>query len=66
MDILSFADKLDVIAIVSGDGDFASLVERVKIKGVKVEVYGFPENTAMNLREIADEFYPIGEELLFK
>jgi uncharacterized LabA/DUF88 family protein len=66
MDILSLVDKLDVVAIVSGDGDFASLVERVKMKGVKVEVYGFPENTAMNLREVADEFYPIGKELLFR
>jgi len=66
LDILNVADQLDVVALMSGDGDFVSLVETVKAKGPKVEVYGFPQNTAIDLKEIADEFFPIGSDLLFK
>jgi uncharacterized LabA/DUF88 family protein len=66
LDILSLVDKLDVVALVSGDGDFVSLVERVKIYGPRVEVHGFPENTAIDLKEAADEFFPIKRDLLFK
>jgi uncharacterized LabA/DUF88 family protein len=66
LDIISLVDKLDVVALVSGDGDFVSLVERVKIYGPRVEVHGFPENTALDLKEAADEFFPIKRDLLFK
>lgn len=66
LDILNFVDQLDVVALVSGDGDFVSLVEAIKTKGPKVEVHGFAQNTAIDLKEVADEFFPIGEELLFR
>jgi len=66
LDILNLVEYLDVIALVSGDGDFVRLVESVKAKGPRVEVYSFPQNTAMDLKEIADEFFPIGDELIFK
>jgi len=64
LDIISMADKLDVVALVSGDGDFATLVELLKAEGPKVEVYGFPPNTAVSLKELADEFFPLGDEVL--
>ncbi len=66
LDILSLVDQLDVVVLVSGDGDFSSLVETIKVKGPRVEVYGFPQNTAIDLKEATDEFFPIGNELLFK
>jgi uncharacterized LabA/DUF88 family protein len=57
VDAIKLADKLDVITIVSGDGDYVPLVEYLKInKGCKVEVIAFGESTSAKLIEIADEF----------
>jgi uncharacterized LabA/DUF88 family protein len=64
IDMITLADKVDVVVLVSGDGDFVSLVNLLKAKGPRVEVFAFPHNTAIDLREAADEFYPIGEGLL--
>ena len=66
LDVLTFMDYLDVVILVSGDGDFKPLVETVKARGPKVEIYGFPQNTAIDLKEVADEYFPIGDELLFR
>jgi uncharacterized LabA/DUF88 family protein len=41
LDALAMADRLDVVAIVSGDGDFVDLVNFLKARGVRVEVYSF-------------------------
>ena len=64
IDMISEADKVDVIVLVSGDGDFVSLVNLLKAKGPRVEVFGFPHNTAIDLKEAADEFFAIRESLL--
>jgi len=64
LDIISMADRLDVVALVSGDGDFVTLIELLKAEGPRVEVYGFPPNTALSLKEVADEFFPLGDEVL--
>lgn len=64
IDTIAMADRLDVIALVSGDGDFVDLVNMLKSKGVRVEVYSFPYSTADELRYAATEFYQLGQELL--
>lgn len=64
IDMISMCEKLDVVVLVSGDGDFVSLVNLIKSKGPRVEVYGFPYNTSVDLKEAADEFFPIREEML--
>ncbi len=57
VDAIKLADKLDVVVIVSGDGDYRPLVEYLKInKGCKVEVIAFGESTSSKLIEEADEF----------
>jgi uncharacterized LabA/DUF88 family protein len=66
MDILNLAESLDVVALISGDGDFVSLLHTVKTRGPTIEVHAFPQNTALDLKEVADEFFPIGESLLFR
>jgi uncharacterized LabA/DUF88 family protein len=66
IDSISLCDKLDVIALVSGDGDFTALVEMLKAKGVRVEVYSFPANTADELKIAATEFISLDESILFK
>ena len=66
IDMIGMADKLDVIVLVSGDGDFVSLVHLLKEMGPRVEVFSFPHNTARDLMETADRYYPIDEALLIK
>lgn len=66
LDILRLAGSLDVVALVSGDGDFASLVSQVKALGPRVEVYSFPGSTARELMEAADRHIPIDEGFLIR
>ena len=66
LDALELADSLDVVVLVTGDGDFTSLVQKIKVRGPRVEVYSFPQNTAKDLREAADKFVPIDKRMLIK
>ncbi|MBW7995575.1 MAG: NYN domain-containing protein [Candidatus Glassbacteria bacterium] len=66
IDIIEAAPDLDVVALVSGDGDFVSLVQLVKRLGPVVELYAFNHNLSGELRETADKFNEIGSEMLLK
>lgn len=66
IDIISLADRLDVVVLVSGDGDFVALVNLVKTMGPRMEVFSFPHNTARDLMQVADSYYPIEEGLLMR
>ena len=59
IDILTMADRLDVIGLVSGDGDFRRLVEIVGSRGVRVEVMAFGASTSKDIREVADRYIDI-------
>ena len=59
VDIVTMADRLDVVALVSGDGDFRRVAEMVGNKGVRVEVMAFGNSTARELRETADRYIDI-------
>lgn len=53
MDVLRLAPKLDVIVIVSGDGDYAELVKYVKALGTRVEAMAFgPSASKLLLAEV--------------
>ncbi len=56
LDIVTMLDRLDVVCLVSGDGDFQRLVELVQSRGVRVEVVAVGSSTAANLRHAADEY----------
>lgn len=64
LDALAMSDRLDVVAIVSGDGDFVDLVNFLKARGVRVEVYSFPYSTAEELRHSATEYFQMGTEIV--
>ena len=66
LDILDAAASLDVVVLVSGDGDFTSLVKRVKRIGPRVEVIAFPRNTAKSLLEAADRFQPLDRKFMIR
>jgi uncharacterized LabA/DUF88 family protein len=63
IDALTMADRLDIICLVSGDGDFRRMVELVQAKGVRVEVVAFGASTAGELRVVADDFIDISQHL---
>jgi uncharacterized LabA/DUF88 family protein len=57
VDTIKLADKLDVIVIVSGDGDYEPLVEYLKInKGCRVEAVAFGETASGKLLGVVDDF----------
>jgi len=56
IDAIRTSPGLDVIVLVSGDGDFISLVEYLKNQGKRVEVMAFGKTTSSHLKEVADEF----------
>ncbi|OEE78833.1 NYN domain-containing protein [Vibrio ordalii] len=65
LDAIELAEQADVIVLVSGDGDFELLVERIKQRfNKKVEVYGVPRLTAQSLIDVASQFVPIEQDLL--
>lgn len=61
IDAVRFSKFLDVIILVTGDGDFVPLVEYLKNQGNIVEVAGFGRNTSERLKELADVFYNLEE-----
>ena len=66
IDAISMQSRLDVICIVSGDGDFVDLVNMLRANGVKVEVYSFPGSTSDLIIEAATEYYPLAERHLIR
>lgn len=56
IDAVRIAPSVDTLVIVSGDGDFISLVEYLKNQGKRVEVIAFGKSASSKLKEAADEF----------
>ena len=62
VDTIKLADKLDVVVIVSGDGDYEPLVEYLKInKGCRVEAVAFGETASGKLLGVVDDFIDLSE-----
>ncbi|MFC7368784.1 MULTISPECIES: NYN domain-containing protein [Vreelandella] len=65
LDAIEYAELADVIVLVSGDGDFDILANKIRsMHGKKVEVYGVPQLTAASLMNEASEFIAIDRSLL--
>jgi len=65
IDVMEAAKDVDTVILLSGDGDFGLLLEKIKrTYHVRTEVYGVPALTANNLIDTADVFHPIEEDLL--
>jgi uncharacterized LabA/DUF88 family protein len=64
LDILGILDRVDTIVLASGDGDFVPLIDFIKGKNKRVEIFAFPDNTAYDLKEKADRFAPLGENVI--
>jgi len=65
IDMLEIAKDVDCVVLLSGDGDFDLLLEKIsKDYHIRTEVYGVPALTANSLIEAADVYHPIEEDLL--
>ena len=65
IDVLEAAKDVDTVVLLSGDGDFDLLLEKIKKDdAVSTEVYGVPALTANSLIEAANIFHPIDANLL--
>jgi uncharacterized LabA/DUF88 family protein len=62
VDAIKMAPKLDVIILVSGDGDYVSLVEYIQnTYGCRVEAVAFAESSSQKLVDIVDSFTNLSE-----
>jgi uncharacterized LabA/DUF88 family protein len=62
VDMIQQAKKLDTIVLVTGDGDFAVLVDHLKAMGCRVEVMSFGSSSAKELRESATNFIDMDDK----
>ena len=60
IDMVTMAERLDVVALVSGDADFSSVVALLQSRGVRVEVIAFSGSTSIEMRALADYYIDVG------
>ena len=65
IDVMESASDVDAVILLSGDGDFDMLLNKIKQDySVTTEVYGIPGLTANSLIEAAGRYHRIEEDLL--
>ena len=65
IDVMDTARDVDTVVLLSGDGDFDMLLEKIKNDyGITAEVYGVPALTANSLIDAASIYHRIEEDLL--
>lgn len=65
LDVFEHAAQCDRVVLVSGDGDFDVLLERIRSRfNTRSDVYGVPALTSQLLIDAADRFVPIDTTLL--
>jgi uncharacterized LabA/DUF88 family protein len=65
IDIMELAPQVDTVILLSGDGDFAILLDKVRqTYGVDTQAYGVPELTAKALIDSCTRFHPIDRSWL--
>lgn len=61
VDAIKLSRNLDSVVLVTGDGDFAPLVEYLQAHGQQVEVIAFAKSTSSKLKDLADDFIDLGQ-----
>ena len=65
IDVMEAAKNVDTVVLLSGDGDFDLLLEKInKDYAISTEVYGVPTLTANSLIDSASIYHPIEDDLL--
>lgn len=63
MDMIRMAEMVDVLILVSGDGDYVQVVEYLQNHGRLVEAVGFNEGASAKLLERVDDFLDLSQDL---
>ncbi|MBN1584842.1 NYN domain-containing protein [Candidatus Uhrbacteria bacterium] len=63
VDAIRIGEILDVVVLVTGDGDFVELVEYLRHHGRQVEVIAFKETTSAKLIDAADDYTNLSDDL---
>lgn len=63
VDAIKMSRQLDVVILVTGDGDFLPLVEYLQYHGLLVEVVAFKKTSSSKLVEVADDFFDLGQNI---
>lgn len=64
VDAIKSSDKLDVVVLVTGDGDFIPLVQYLQTaKGCLVELVSFQKSTSGKLIEAVDDYVDLAENI---
>ena len=61
MDIVKLMNKLDVVVLCSGDGDYIPLLEYLQMSGQFTEVLAFGKSCSGKMKELADYFIDLDE-----
>jgi len=58
LDVQEFVNRtrLDIVVLVTGDGDFTPLAQRLRMRGIRVEVASVPGSTSQALQTMANGF----------
>jgi len=63
VDMIKLSKNLDVVVLVSGDGDYIPLVEYIQnTSGCRVEAIAFKESTSAKLIETVDDFIDLSSK----
>lgn len=62
VDMIKMGPKLDVMVLVSGDGDFAPLLEYLKSLGHQTEIVAFSKSASKKLIQKADDFIDLDRD----
>ena len=62
IDMIRLSNKLDVMVLVSGDGDYLHAVEYLRNQGHRIEVMAFGPSTSNKLAAGADEFIDLDKD----
>lgn len=62
VDAIRLSPKLDVVVLISGDGDFIPLVEYLQNMGVQTEVMAFRETSSSKLVDQVDDYVDLSRD----
>ena len=63
VDAIKMSKQLDVVILVTGDGDFIPLVEYLQYHGVLVEVIAFEKTSSSKLKGKVDDFIDLSSDM---
>lgn len=64
IDAIRYMNRVDIVALVTADGDFKPLVEYLQSFGLYVAVFGI--NVSRDLKEAANYYFEIPESMMYE